>query len=129
MTKIVVWIATISVAGCVTLAHIEAGAYMQATASGAATVPEAIGQVQPNSTHQRWDDPVVYLAGATATASAYDQGLDMGGNEGYNSDYLFAMTRGIAGSTLNPGFKPLLFLFTVPLDIATLPFAAIGGFF
>jgi hypothetical protein len=25
--------------------------------------------------------------------------------------------------------KPVLFLFTVPLDIVLLPFAAIGGFF
>jgi len=48
---------------------------------------------------------------------------------GYNSDYLFGMTRGVAGSTMVPALKVPLFLLTVPLDIVTLPFAAIGGFF
>ena len=58
----------------------------------------------------------------------YEQGADMR-NEGYNSQYIFGMTKGVAGSTLNPGLKPLVFLFTVPLDIVTLPFTAIAGFF
>jgi len=56
------------------------------------------------------------------------QQIDMR-EEGYNSQYLFGMTRGVAQSTLTPGLKPLCFLFTVPLDIVLLPFAAIGGFF
>jgi len=48
---------------------------------------------------------------------------------GYNSDYIFGMTRGLAGSTMVPALKVPLFLFTVPLDIVFLPFAAVGGFF
>ena len=50
-------------------------------------------------------------------------------HEGYNPAYLFAMTRGVAWSTITPALKPLLFLVTVPLDIVLLPFAAIGGLF
>jgi hypothetical protein len=57
-----------------------------------------------------------------------NQGLDMR-DDGYNSQYLFGMTRGVAGSAVTPAVKPLLFLFTVPLDIVLLPFAAIGGCF
>lgn len=49
--------------------------------------------------------------------------------QGYNSDYLFGMTRGVANSTIAPAGKVPLFLFSVPLDIVLLPFAAIGGFF
>lgn len=48
---------------------------------------------------------------------------------GYNSDYLFGITRSIAGTTIIPAGKLPLFLLSVPLDIVLLPFAAIGGFF
>ena len=47
----------------------------------------------------------------------------------YNSDYLFGITRALVNSTIVPAGKAPLFLFTVPLDIVFLPFAAIGGFF
>jgi len=47
----------------------------------------------------------------------------------YNASYLFGMTRGVAGSTMHPAAKVPLFVLTVPLDIALLPFAAIGGLF
>lgn len=47
----------------------------------------------------------------------------------YNDSYLFAMTRGVADSTLVPAAKVPLYLLTVPLDIVLLPFAAIGGMF
>lgn len=47
----------------------------------------------------------------------------------YNSDYLFAFTRGLAGSTLHPVAKAPLFVVAIPLDIAFLPFAAVGGLF
>ena len=47
----------------------------------------------------------------------------------YNTDYLFGLSRGTADSALLPAFKPLVFLLTVPLDIALLPIAAIGGLF
>lgn len=59
--------------------------------------------------------------------------LEMAGprmrGDGYNSDYLFGMSRAIGNSTLEPAVKPLFWLITVPLDIVFLPFAAIGGFF
>ncbi len=66
---------------------------------------------------------------SSAAFGGYNQGIDMRDDEGYNSDYLFAMTRGVASSAITPAVKPLLFLFTVPLDIVLLPFTAIGGFF
>ena len=47
----------------------------------------------------------------------------------YNSSYIFGMTRGVANSTMVPAVKVPLFVLTVPLDIAFLPFAAIGGLF
>lgn len=48
---------------------------------------------------------------------------------GYNSDYLFGITRSVVNSTIVPAGKVPLFVLTVPLDIVLLPFAAIGGFF
>ena len=48
---------------------------------------------------------------------------------GYNSDYLFGLSRGLAGSTLSPAIKPMFFVVTVPLDVALFPFALIGGLF
>ena len=47
----------------------------------------------------------------------------------YNESYMFGMTRGVADSTIHPAVKAPLFLFTIPLDIVLLPFAAIGGAF
>ena len=47
----------------------------------------------------------------------------------YNKSYIFGMTRGVADSTIHPSVKAPLFLFTIPLDIVLLPFAAIGGAF
>ncbi|MBK7951415.1 MAG: hypothetical protein IPK00_22295 [Deltaproteobacteria bacterium] len=49
--------------------------------------------------------------------------------EVWNSDYVFGITRSLVRSTIVPAGKAPLFLFTVPLDIAFLPFALIGGFF
>ncbi|HET9063127.1 MAG TPA: hypothetical protein VFO62_07555 [Candidatus Binatia bacterium] len=72
------------------------------------------------------------LAGAypsQARHAAYNQTLDMRDDTGYNTGYLFAMTKAVASGPITPGLKPLLFLFTVPLDIITLPFTAIAGFF
>ncbi len=59
---------------------------------------------------------------------AYDK-LDVEDRQGYNSEYIFGMTKGIMKSTLVPALKPVLAIFTIPLDIAFLPFAAIIGFF
>jgi hypothetical protein len=47
----------------------------------------------------------------------------------YNSSYIFGMTRGLAASTIHPAGKAPLFLLSIPLDLAFLPFTAIGGFF
>jgi hypothetical protein len=47
----------------------------------------------------------------------------------YNASYIFGMTRSVARSTMVPAAKVPLFVLTVPLDIAFLPFAAIGGLF
>ena len=47
----------------------------------------------------------------------------------YNSSYMFALSRGLADSTLVTPAKAPLFLFTVPLDLVLLPFTAIGGLF
>lgn len=56
----------------------------------------------------------------------FEKAQDTGG---YNSDYLFALTRGLANSTMHPAGKVPLFIFTLPLDVAFSPFAAIAGLF
>jgi hypothetical protein len=57
------------------------------------------------------------------------QSLVLEDRQGYDSEYLFGMTRGVVNSTLMPALKPLAFLVTVPLDLALLPFTAIAGLF
>ena len=47
----------------------------------------------------------------------------------YNSDYLFGLSRRVASGGAIPAVRPILFLFTFPLDLVLLPLAAIGGFF
>jgi hypothetical protein len=47
----------------------------------------------------------------------------------YNAGYIFVLTRGVARSTLSPMAKAPLFVLTMPLDVALLPFAALGGLF
>ncbi len=47
----------------------------------------------------------------------------------YNSDYIFGITRSVADSTIAPAGKVPLFVLTVPLDLAFLPFSVIGGMF
>jgi hypothetical protein len=47
----------------------------------------------------------------------------------YTTDYYFAMTRGVAGSTIVPAGKVPLFFLTVPLDLFFLPISMIAGFF
>ena len=59
---------------------------------------------------------------------AYDS-LDVEDHQGYSSDYIFGMTKGIMRSTMVGALKPVMLLFTVPLDLVFLPFAVIGGFF
>jgi hypothetical protein len=59
---------------------------------------------------------------------AYDS-LDLEDHQGYSSEYIFGLTKGVMRSTMVGALKPMVLLLTVPLDIAFLPFAAIGGFF
>jgi hypothetical protein len=47
----------------------------------------------------------------------------------YDSSYIFALTRGVADSNIAPAGQVPLYVLTVPLDIALLPFALIGGLF
>jgi hypothetical protein len=47
----------------------------------------------------------------------------------HNSSYVFGMTRGVANSTIHPAVKAPIFMLTLPLDLAFLPFALIGGLF
>ena len=63
-----------------------------------------------------------YVTAARDTTSVEEHG-------GYTSEYIFGMTKGVMRSTLTPALKPLVLLFTIPLDLVLLPFAAIGGFF
>lgn len=65
-------------------------------------------------------------SGGQMTLADYEQAQDTGG---YNSDYLFALSRGLGDSPMHAAAKAPLFIFTVPLDIVLLPFAAIGGIF
>ena len=74
------------------------------------------------------DETAVQLVGSkppSVSASVDERGTD----SGYNSDYLFGLSRGLAGSSLAPAIKPAIFIVTVPLDIALFPFALIGGLF
>jgi hypothetical protein len=72
----------------------------------------------------------------TSTAKGHDETLPalmlkdalvLEEREGYNSEYIFGMTKGILNSTLNPALKPMVSLLTVPLDLVFLPFAALLG--
>lgn len=47
----------------------------------------------------------------------------------YNGSYIFSLTRSVADSTIAPAGQVPLYVLTVPLDIAFLPFALIGGLF
>jgi hypothetical protein len=49
--------------------------------------------------------------------------------EVYTTEYLFALTRAVAGSQMVPAVQVLVFLFTVPTDAVLLPVEAIAGFF
>jgi hypothetical protein len=59
---------------------------------------------------------------------AYDK-LDVEDRQGYTTQYMFSMSKAVTRSTLEPALKPAVLLFTIPLDLILLPFAAIGGFF
>jgi hypothetical protein len=48
--------------------------------------------------------------------------------EVYSTDYLFAITRSVADSTLVPAAKVPLYFLTIPCDIVFLPIELIAGF-
>ena len=50
-------------------------------------------------------------------------------SRGYSTEYMFGMSKAIRRSTLEPALKPAVWILTIPLDLAFLPFAALGGFF
>jgi hypothetical protein len=49
--------------------------------------------------------------------------------EVYSTEYLFAITRAVADSTLVPAAQVPLYFLTVPTDIVFLPIELIAGFF
>ena len=65
-------------------------------------------------------------SGSGMTLADYEQAQDTGG---YNSDYIFAFSRGLGDSPMHAAAKVPLFIFTIPLDVVLLPFAALGGLF
>jgi hypothetical protein len=83
----------------------------------------ATAENRMGGTHQTTNEVVLNAPTAEVTSA-----LDMRDDE-YNTDLIFGMTKGVADSTMIPAIKPLFLLLTIPLDLAFLPFAAIGGFF
>ena len=67
------------------------------------------------------------LQGKALPALMLKDALVLEDREGYNSEYIFGMTKAVLNSTLHPALKPLTCIITVPLDIVGLPFAALLG--
>ena len=106
------------------LAAIGGGAAPASAETGAAGGGEPILLAQEGGTEPRELEPA-YAPPPPGKPGPYNEAE----GPGYNSDYLFGITRATVRSTIVPAAKVPLFLLTVPLDIALLPFAAIGGFF
>ena len=49
--------------------------------------------------------------------------------EVYSTEYLFAITRAVADSTLVPAAQVPLYFLTIPADVVFLPIELIAGFF
>ncbi len=91
---------------------------------GASAAPDSSVAPGGESTREAW------ISGARAWAEPVSATLDeRAQGSWYNADYIFALSRGLAGSTVAPPLKPVLFIVTIPLDLALLPFALIGGLF
>ena len=70
----------------------------------------------------------VPLLGASAPPFILAQdALNLEEKQGYTTEYIFGLSKGTMRSTLVPALKPFVLIFTVPLDLAFLPFAAIAG--
>lgn len=86
-------------------------------------------------------DPAVAAAAGEPRVVAQAEGTRDGGIEpryqprepeapsAFNGDYVFAMTRGVADAPIAPAGQVALYVLTLPLDIAFLPFALLGGLF
>lgn len=108
-----------------------AGGIVLAAGSGFAEQrAEARADLQVDAASPVSNEAVDIAITATITTPSIEtqSNLDMR-DDGYDTSYLFGMTKGLANSTLVPGMKVIFFLVTIPLDIVFLPFAAIGGFF
>ena len=68
------------------------------------------------------------LQGEALPALLLKDALVLEDREGYNSEYIFGMTKALLNSTLHPALKPLTCVVTIPIDIAFSPFAALLGF-
>ena len=60
---------------------------------------------------------------------AYADHYDNHRRDGYNDEYIFAATRGVAAMDVSPALKVPLFPLTIVLDLVALPVEAIAGFF
>jgi inosine/xanthosine triphosphate pyrophosphatase family protein len=78
------------------------------------------------------------LASVSASAPAFATGGVQGvraeaprleEKSGYDTQYIFALSRAVANSTMVTGVKPPIMLFTIPADIVLLPVELIAGFF
>jgi len=94
----------------------------------------AIGSVVPGAALAIGEDPApnATLAAPIEQTEAVpalmlQDALVLEEREGYNSEYIFGMTKAILNSTLHPALKPAVCIVTVPLDLAFLPFAALLG--
>lgn len=96
----------------------------------AATAPRDAGENAPivvDTAPAETPSPLLLAqSSGGGSLSDFEKAQDTGG---YNSEYIFALTRGLANSTMHPAGKVPLFIFTLPLDVVFLPFAAIAGLF
>lgn len=101
-----------------------------ATTATRATIPPATAAAAALPATETTSAAPLLLAAGEASGSGsladFEKAQD---TSGYNSEYIFALTRGLADSSIHPAGKVPLFIFTLPLDVVFLPFAAIAGLF
>ena len=102
----------------------------------ALTATLAIGAAMPGPSVAIGENADADFAVAASNAEAGElpvltlkDALVLEDREGYNSEYIFGMTKAVLNSTLHPALKPLTCLVTVPLDLAVLPFSVLLGAF
>lgn len=119
-------LSTLLIAGLGLVAGAERAAADEAAVLEAAPAPapEPILLAQDGGTTPRELEPA-YPAPDPGRPGPYNDRE----REIWNGDYVFGITRSLVKSTIVPAGKAPLFILTVPLDVAFLPFALIGGFF